>query len=926
MATQPFLPFERAGGRAATRPRRPAGRAAIEALARVCAEQPLEEKVLVSPSLPIGHTLSSGSPARVTRGSTCASRRFARSPSAPSGRPRARGPPAPVPSPGARARRTGVRRGAGRGFVLRTPARSAGPPPRAPAHARRAARRRHLEPAAIPAPRSRTRASRRSSRDPRPLRRAPRRGRFIDGTEVLRAARSRVAASARRRRFSCSRGRGALRPRAARPRSPLGRPSRTRLRSTPPGLDGPRGRGALFRAVGEENEIREVFRRVLPGGSRSTTSRSSTPTSRLSVPRLGALARARDPVHVRGRRRRDLQPARTGRARLSRWIGGGFAADRLREALASGALRCGRLRGRRGRGRSSAGGRARLPPTPDRLGPAPTPFGARPPDRRARRARATPIAPPRSDEAPKPACGRRGPPPRGGRRARDFVRARARARPDGEARTPAICAPSRAAPDFVAEFARVADDYRRRAPAGARLRSSRRSRTSPQLSASRTMPLERLADAVASSPCRRTAPRPGRSTSRLRGRRVFGPPRTPSSSGSTSPATPDADLETPCCSTTSVAASTRRSLARACPRDRARPAPRVGARPAGLRRAPSRIADRELFEFDLRNLSMPGEPRRRPSFSSSIASQPAERCRLWRHARRPSPRRGLRSRRGSALDEREWWLARLAGAVAPGPGGRPAGSGRVPLARRTACRRAARAVRDLTRVGRTPERPPPELDPRRLRRPDVGVAGPVSRTALLVLHPSVLRSGARRPRARPHRWLEPREEGSLLHESSARSSRTRRPRRETRPRDTPAPSRGVAAERSTRGAKGTSAERGRLRGPARDDPDACRTFLGTSRSPPARSHPAGSRSDSVCARRRRRGGIASAEPVEIPARPRERASPCADRSIASTKRRTGASTSGTTRPEAPLVIQEDADCTAAARSSPRSPPWPSRRS
>ena len=55
MAEQPFLPFEEPAARAAAEP--PEGSRLIDALARACAQAPLEEKILIAPSLAVGHTL-----------------------------------------------------------------------------------------------------------------------------------------------------------------------------------------------------------------------------------------------------------------------------------------------------------------------------------------------------------------------------------------------------------------------------------------------------------------------------------------------------------------------------------------------------------------------------------------------------------------------------------------------------------------------------------------------------------------------------------------------------------------------------------------------------------------------------------------------------------------------------------------------------
>jgi RecB family exonuclease len=52
MAEQPLLPFEDPG-----EPPKPAGSSLLAALARACVDRPLEEKILIGPSLSVGHTL-----------------------------------------------------------------------------------------------------------------------------------------------------------------------------------------------------------------------------------------------------------------------------------------------------------------------------------------------------------------------------------------------------------------------------------------------------------------------------------------------------------------------------------------------------------------------------------------------------------------------------------------------------------------------------------------------------------------------------------------------------------------------------------------------------------------------------------------------------------------------------------------------------
>jgi ATP-dependent helicase/nuclease subunit B len=100
----------------------------------------------------------------------------------------------------------------------------------------------------------------------------------------------------------------------------------------------------LFRATGEENEIREVFRRCFAGGipwdevEILYTDPSAYPAL------LWELSREQD-VPLTFGSGIGASFTRPGQAALAflRWIGEGFAADRLREALASGALTLARM-------------------------------------------------------------------------------------------------------------------------------------------------------------------------------------------------------------------------------------------------------------------------------------------------------------------------------------------------------------------------------------------------------------------------------------------------------------------------------------------------------------------------------------------------------------------------------------------------------
>ncbi len=439
-----------------------------------CAERPLAEKVLVAPSLFVGtHARRAagarGPPWMNLRVETV---RTLASPLVGAG-PRPRGAAPAVARAGARARRAGLRRGAPTGGLLRRAARPARLPPRAPAHARGAARRRASRPRALPAEgASRTARKREELRAVlAALRRARSRRRAGSTARGAppRARGARPGAGAAATPSSSSRA-DARALGASSARSSSGSPAAgsTTLDDRAAGrLDRRARRGrALFRAIGEENEIREVFRRV-PRGRHPVRRRRDPPhRRRASTPALalGDLARARDPVHVRRRRRRHLH--RPGQAALAflDWIAGGLRGRRAAAGPRLGRADASRLATRRraagppapGRAgcraaRGSAGARRGICAALDRLvAELERPRGGAAQRRRGR------------GRAPRNGRGRRARRLAAARPARDFVRARARARaarrPDG-----ASCDLARGAREtFVTEFARVADDARRR--------------------------------------------------------------------------------------------------------------------------------------------------------------------------------------------------------------------------------------------------------------------------------------------------------------------------------------------------------------------------------------------------------------------------------------------------------------------------------
>jgi len=348
MATQPFLPFDDEPEPAPEPAAAPPNGRLVDALARVCGEQPLVEKVLVAPSLPIGHQLLE---------------RLARE-----GRPWMHLRVATVRTlahdlVGADLAREGLRllsRAQALALVEQAcaealTAKSYFGPLRGLPGFHRAVHRTFdelraagISPGALPA------AAFTDARKRRELAvilqrydDALAKGRFIDGAEVLRRA-----AGKKPKPPAPSPASLFLLPDsselAAIERAVLDRIAQDRLvtlAAEPPSAWTANARGAaLFRAVGEENEIREVFRRVLAGGI-PFDEVEILHTDPATYPALAwELSREHDVpcTFASGIAAPFTRPGQAALAFLH-WIGGGFEADVLRGALASGALTFDRL-------------------------------------------------------------------------------------------------------------------------------------------------------------------------------------------------------------------------------------------------------------------------------------------------------------------------------------------------------------------------------------------------------------------------------------------------------------------------------------------------------------------------------------------------------------------------------------------------------
>ncbi len=118
------------------------------------------------------------------------------------------------------------------------------------------------------------------------------------------------------------------------------------LETEAPGWGGAAARAALFRATGEENEIREVFRRVLASGIAFDEVEIVSTDSRLYSALCWELAREHGVpcTFSAGVAVTFTKPGQSALAFLD-WIAGGFAAESLRRALSSATVTVSRLGG-----------------------------------------------------------------------------------------------------------------------------------------------------------------------------------------------------------------------------------------------------------------------------------------------------------------------------------------------------------------------------------------------------------------------------------------------------------------------------------------------------------------------------------------------------------------------------------------------------
>ncbi len=520
----------------------------------------------------------------------------------------------------------------------------------------------------------------------------------------------------------------------------------------------------LVRAIGEENEIRGVLRRCLSDGIRWDEV-EVLHTDESVYPALAwELSREHD-VPCTFESGIAVAYSRPGQAALAflAWIAEGFAADRLRQALASGALSLPATdEGEASPSSSSVAreirrarigwGRRRHGVALDRLVRE-----LEGPERRSRRDDGVDEG---SAEERSAARSRR---LAAARLARTFV-ARALALAPEEGPGDRLRDLARGAGAFVAEFARVADEL----DAASLTALGSLFAEIAELPAAEVAledALERVQDAVRRLAVLADRPRPGRLHVSHFGNGGYSGRRHTFLLGLDETRHPGRDLEDPV-----LLDDERRRINEALERpllalERERPREQARALQVCVARLRGTLTA-SYSKFDLRNLSQAGEPGPSPFFLELYRAKTGEsadyRAML---AALPPPERFVPAP-GEALDENEWWLARLSESGAPPGTASPAIRARFPWLEDGGTALVARRSEAFTLWDGRLAAPTPELDPRRSGQPvsaslvQALAQCPFSyfvRNVLRVSPPDDLERDATR-------WLEPRDEGSLLHE------------------------------------------------------------------------------------------------------------------------------------------------------------------
>ncbi len=521
----------------------------------------------------------------------------------------------------------------------------------------------------------------------------------------------------------------------------------------------------LFRAVGEENEIREVFRRVLSCGIPFDEVEILHTDAGVYPALLWELSREHGIpcTFASGVAVTYTRPGRAALAFLD-WIGQDFAADVLREALASGALTLERLPG----GEGSPGARA----TARALRAAGIGWG------RERHRRCLdrlveglekPDAPRRDEDEPNESERARRAASRQrkaaeARRARDFVRRALELAPRWEAGPGDLRALAAGTGRFVAEFSRNADALDGAARTALEALFEEFEELTP-LPVTAAQAVERLREAVAALSVAPDRPRPGQVHAAGYRRGGYAGRAHTYLVGLDAGRHPGRDLEDPVLldeerrRINEELPGTALALGRERPREQATALRALLARLRGTLTA-------SYSSFDLRNLSQSGEPAPSPFFLELFRARTEQPDADYEALARAIPAAGFVAGEDDALDETEWWLSRARHAGAGT--GAPLVRASFPWLEDGRLAEEARASEAFTAwdgwvLGGTPE-----LDPR-------GKGGEVfsaSRLEALARCPfayflkHVL--GVEPPddlERDPTRWLSPMDEGTLLHET-----------------------------------------------------------------------------------------------------------------------------------------------------------------
>ena len=525
-------------------------------------------------------------------------------------------------------------------------------------------------------------------------------------------------------------------------------------------------RADFFRATGEENEIREVFRRVLARGVPFDEIEILHSDSTVYPALAWELAREQDIActFAEGVAVAYTRPGQAALAFLD-WIAGGFDAEALRRVLESEAIAFmlaapgsetaspraaaralrdaeigwGRERHRRCLERLIAG--LERPEVPTRQGR----------DASEAQSRARQTARQRRLDA--------------ARAARAFVARALELAPTGGPDGVDLGALAGGARRFVAEFGRVGDELDAAARTALEALFQELEELVP-LRLDAEVGCERLRDAVARLAISSDRPRPGRiHIAHFRSGGFSGRPHT-FFLGLDENRVPGRDLEDPV-----LLDEERRRINDSIPDASlalGREQPRETAR--ALRACMSRVRGRlttGFSSYDLRNLSQAGEPGASPflleAFRESSRRPEADFTDLAAALARPA---GFVPESGMALDETEWWLERLSRAdLAPGAGA-PLVRAVYPWLESGLRASQARDSEAFTIWDGRLASPAPELDPRAGGEPfSPSRVEDLARCpySYFLRHVLGIEPLAGREPDRT-RWLEPMDEGSLLHE------------------------------------------------------------------------------------------------------------------------------------------------------------------